>query len=68
VPTLQALQAATINGAGLLGREDHVDLLTPGKYADVVAVGGGPVADPAELTRENFVRKGAAIVRNAASQ
>jgi imidazolonepropionase-like amidohydrolase len=65
---MQALQAATINGADLLGWKDRVGSLTPGKYADVVAVSGDPLADPAELTRVNFVMKGGAIVRKAAPQ
>jgi imidazolonepropionase-like amidohydrolase len=65
---MQALQAATINGADLLGWKDRVGSLTPGKYADVVAVGGDPLADPAELTRVNFVMKGGAVVRNAVPQ
>jgi imidazolonepropionase-like amidohydrolase len=65
---MQALQAATINGADLLGWKDRIGSLTPGKYADVVAVSGDPLADPAELTRVNFVMKGGAVVRNAAPQ
>jgi imidazolonepropionase-like amidohydrolase len=63
---MQAIQAATINGADLLGWKDRVGSITPGKYADVVAVSGDPLADPAELTRVNFVMKGGAIIRSAA--
>ncbi|KGF82929.1 Xaa-Pro dipeptidase [Massilia sp. JS1662] len=63
---MQAIQAATINGADLLGWKDRVGSITPGKYADVVAVDGDPLADPAELTRVNFVMKGGAIIRSAA--
>jgi imidazolonepropionase-like amidohydrolase len=65
---MQAIQAATINGADLLGWKDRIGSLTPGKYADVVAVGGDPLADPAELTRVNFVMKGGAIVRNTVTK
>jgi imidazolonepropionase-like amidohydrolase len=65
---MQALQAATINGADLLGWKDRVGSLTPGKYADVVAVSGDPLADPAMLTRVDFVMKGGAVIRDAASQ
>lgn len=65
---MQAIQAATINGADLLGWKDRVGSLAPGKYADIVAVASDPLADPAELTRVNFVMKGGAVVRNAAAQ
>ena len=65
---MQAIQAATINGADLLGWKDRVGSLSAGKYADIVAVAGDPLADPAELTRVNFVMKGGAVVRNTAAQ
>ncbi|MFJ1467001.1 Xaa-Pro dipeptidase [Massilia orientalis] len=63
---MQALQAATINGADLLGWKDRVGSITPGKYADIVAVGGDPLADPAALTRVDFVMKGGAVIRSDA--
>jgi imidazolonepropionase-like amidohydrolase len=61
--TMQAIQAATINGADLLGWKDRIGSVTPGKYADLIAVGGDPLADPAELTRVKFVMKGGAVVK-----
>jgi imidazolonepropionase-like amidohydrolase len=65
---MQAIQAATINGADLLGWKDRVGSITPGKYADVVAVSGDPLADPAELTRVNFVMKGGVVVRHPSTR
>jgi imidazolonepropionase-like amidohydrolase len=64
---MQAIQAATINGADLLGWKDRIGSVTPGKYADLIAVGGDPLADPAELTRVKFVMKGGAVVKAAQS-
>ncbi|RYE90226.1 MAG: amidohydrolase family protein, partial [Oxalobacteraceae bacterium] len=62
---MQAIQAATINGADLLGWKDRIGSVSPGKYADLVAVGGDPVQDPSELTRVTFVMKGGAVVKAA---
>jgi imidazolonepropionase-like amidohydrolase len=65
---MQAIQAATINGADLLGWKDRIGSVTPGKYADLIAVSGDPLADPAELTRVKFVMKGGAVVKAIAQQ
>jgi imidazolonepropionase-like amidohydrolase len=62
---MQAIQAATINAADLLGWKDRIGSVSPGKYADLVAVGGDPLKDPAELTRVSFVMKGGAVVKGA---
>lgn len=62
---MQAIQAATIRGAELLDWKDRVGSVTAGKFADLVAVNGDPLADPAELTRMTFVMKGGAIVKQA---
>ncbi len=42
---LQALQAATINGAKLLSLDKDMGTVEAGKYADLVAVPGDPLAD-----------------------
>jgi imidazolonepropionase-like amidohydrolase len=60
---MQAIQAATISGADLLGWKDRIGSVTPGKYADLIAVNGDPLADPAELTHVKFVMKGGAVIK-----
>jgi len=65
---LQAIQAATINDADLLGWSDKVGTLEPGKWADVVAVDGDPLADVTTLERVKFVMKGGEIVKNLYAQ
>ena len=61
---LQAIQAATANAADLLGWADRVGQLTPGRFADVVAVSGDPLRDVTELERVKFVMKGGIVYRN----
>ena len=41
----RALTTATVNGAALLGMEKSLGMITPGYYADIVAVEGDPLAD-----------------------
>ncbi len=61
---LQAIQSATINDADLLGWSDRVGTIEPGKWADIIAVDGDPLADVTTLERVKFVMKGGEVVRN----
>lgn len=55
---LDALRAATINGAELTGRADDIGSVEPGKFADIVAVDGDPLADITVMEKVVFVMKG----------
>lgn len=61
---LQAVQAATINAADLLGWSGNVGTLEPGSWADVIAVDGDPVKDVTVLEHVKFVMKGGEVVKN----
>lgn len=61
---LQAIQAATVNAADLLGWSGKVGSLEPGAWADIVAVEGDPLRDITTLERVKFVMKGGEVVRN----
>ncbi len=61
---LQAIQTATINDADLLGWSDKVGTIEAGKWADIVAVDGDPLADVTTLEHVKFVMKGGEVVKN----
>jgi imidazolonepropionase-like amidohydrolase len=61
---LQAIQAATVNAADLLGWPGKVGSLEPGAWADIVAVDGDPLKDVTTLERVKFVMKGGEVVKN----
>jgi imidazolonepropionase-like amidohydrolase len=54
---MQAIQAATVNGATLLGRGKEIGSIAPGKRADLIAVTGDPLADIEVLRRVEAVVK-----------
>ena len=59
-----AIQDSTIVNAEVLGWKDQVGSIDKGKFADIIAVSGDPIADITELQRVRFVMKGGKIVRN----
>lgn len=63
---LQALQAATIRPAAMLGIDKEVGRIVAGQYADIVAVAADPTRDVAALRTLDFVMKGGVIYRNDA--
>jgi imidazolonepropionase-like amidohydrolase len=65
---LQAIQSATINDADLLGWSDKIGTIEPGKWADIIAVDGDPLADVTTLERVKFVMKGGEVVKNQYSK
>ncbi|MES2498472.1 MAG: amidohydrolase family protein [Pseudomonadota bacterium] len=60
---MQAIQAATVTAADLLGWSKDVGAVAPGHYADMVAVKADPIADIAALERVDHVMKGGVLVR-----
>lgn len=61
---VRAIQAATAINAEAMGWEDHVGAIERGKYADLIAVSGDPLADITELERVRLVIKGGKLIRN----
>jgi imidazolonepropionase-like amidohydrolase len=54
---MQAIQAATVNAADLIGHSELFGSITAGKSADIIAVNGDPLADIRELEHVHFVMK-----------
>lgn len=64
---MQAIRAATQDNAELLGWEQRIGSVEPGKLADIIAVPGDPVADLPVLERVDFVMRGGVVVDGAAA-
>ena len=62
--TARAIQSGTMINAEAMGWQDKIGSLDKGKYADLIAVSGDPLADITELQRVKFVMKGGKIIKN----
>lgn len=61
---LQALQAATINGAALLNWSDRIGTIEAGKFADIIAIDGDPIQNITAIEKVVFVMKDGAVFKN----
>ena len=61
--TLEALRAATLHGAQVMGMEKEIGTLEAGKLADVIAVPGDPSRDISVMSRVAFVMKGGTVYK-----
>jgi len=59
-----AIQAGTTINAEAMGWQDQIGSIDKGKYADIIAVSGDPLADITELQRVKFVMKGGKVIKN----
>ena len=59
----QAIRSATASAAELLGMQDKVGTIEPGKLADIVAVPGDPLKDVTVLEQVDFVMKGGVVYK-----
>ena len=60
----RAMQSGTMVNAEAMGWQDQIGSIDKGKYADLVAVSGDPLADITELQRVKFVMKGGKVIKN----
>jgi len=63
MPPMTAIRCATREAALLIGDEKDIGTVEAGKYADLTAVPGDPLADISLVTRVSFVMKGGVVYR-----
>ena len=64
MPPMEAIKAATVNAADLLGITDQTGSIVKGKFADIVAVDGDPLIDIKTMKNMAFVMKEGEIYTN----
>ena len=60
---LAAIQAATLNGAALLGAINDIGAIEVGKFADIIAVDGDPLTNIGVMEKVAFVMKGGEVIK-----
>ena len=60
---MEAIRAATGSAAELLGWGDRIGTLQKGRFADLIAVNGDPLADITILQKVQFVMKGGVVYK-----
>jgi imidazolonepropionase-like amidohydrolase len=63
LPPMEAIFTATRNASQLIGDPQDIGSVQPGRYADIIAVSGDPLADITELQRVQFVMKGGTVYK-----
>jgi imidazolonepropionase-like amidohydrolase len=64
MPPVEALKAATVNAADLLGLAQEIGTIEPGKSADIIAVDGDPLTDVTVLKDVDFVMARGDVIKN----
>lgn len=61
---LEAIKAATVSAADLIGISDKAGTIETGKWADIIAVDGDPVTDINVMGKVSFVMKGGVVYKS----
>jgi imidazolonepropionase-like amidohydrolase len=62
---MEAIRSATVGASDLIGRNNNAGSLEPGKWADLIAVKGDPLADIRVLENVSFVMKEGKVYKDA---
>src|SRR5919202_2798796 len=65
---IEAIRAATVRASELMRMEKQIGTIEPGKFANIVAVQGDPLADITALGRVRFVMKGGEVYKSMKSE
>jgi imidazolonepropionase-like amidohydrolase len=65
IPAMDSILAATSGAADLIGDQADIGSIQPGRYADIIATHGDPLADIDQLQHVDFVMKGGKVVKPA---
>jgi imidazolonepropionase-like amidohydrolase len=68
MPPMDAIIAATGSAADLIGDSADIGSIRPGRYADIIAVDGDPLADVTVLENVPFVMKGGVVFKAQGSR
>lgn len=60
----EALRSATVVGSKHIGMDDQIGTIEVGKFADIIAVDGDPLADIEEMLDVDFVMKGGVVYKH----
>jgi imidazolonepropionase-like amidohydrolase len=63
-PRMDVVVAATSRAAESLGMADRIGAIAPALEADIIALDGDPLTDPAALDRVVFVMRGGRVYKN----
>lgn len=63
MPAIEAILSATRNAADLLGAADRVGSIQKGRFADIIAVAGNPLAEIDQMRHVRFVMKGGVVFK-----
>jgi imidazolonepropionase-like amidohydrolase len=64
MPAMEAIHAATVSAADLIGVSDIIGSIENGKLADIIAVDGDPLKDILSMGRVKFVMKDGVVYKN----
>ena len=62
---MEAIRSATVGASDLIGRNNNAGSLEPGRWADLIAVNGDPLADIRVLENVSFVMKEGKVYKDA---
>ena len=63
MPAMEAIRCATVHAADLLGETERLGSLEKGKFADITAVDGDPIADIKAMGKVKFVMKAGKVFK-----